>query len=244
MYCFIKYKIKIKILYPGVLNMFHILVVDDDKNTRRLLKTVLEDARYTVATACDGEQALAVMDNEHVDLVVIDVMMPNMDGYEFTKELRANNNNLPVLMVSAKQFPEDKKRGFLAGIDDYMTKPVDEEEMLLRIKALLRRAKIQNEHKIEIGDVVLDYDSLTVTRSGDSMELPQKEFQLIWKLLSFPGKIFTRIQLMDEIWGADCETGWETVTVHIGRLRKRFETWDEFEIQSVRGLGYKAVKKI
>jgi len=222
--------------------MFNILVVDDDKNTRRLMQAVLESAGYTVATASDGEKALAVMDSEHVDLVVLDIMMPNMDGYEFTTMLRSSNNDLPILMVSAKQLPEDRKRGFLVGTDDYMTKPVDTEEMLLRIKALLRRAKIASERRIEIGNVVLDYDSLTVSRGNERLQLPQKEFLLLYKLLSYPGKIFTRIQLMDEIWGADCETGWETVTVHIGRLRKRFEGWDEFEIVSVRGLGYKAVK--
>lgn len=147
-------------------------------------------------------------------------------------------------MVSAKQLPADRKQGFLVGTDDYMTKPVDEEEMLLRIKALLRRARIVNERRIVIGDVVLDYDSFTVTRGEERQELPQKEFQLLYKLLSYPGKIFTRIELMDEIWGVDSETGWETVTVHIGRLRKRFENYSEFTIESVRGLGYKAVKNI
>ena len=147
-------------------------------------------------------------------------------------------------MISAKQLPEDKHKGFLVGTDDYITKPIDEKEMLLRIKALLRRAKIATEHKIVIGDVVLDYDAFTVIKNGDVQELPQKEFLLLYKLLSYPGKIFTRIQLMDEIWGNDCDTGWETVTVHIGRLRKRFENYEEFEIQSVRGLGYKAVKKV
>lgn len=147
-------------------------------------------------------------------------------------------------MISAKQLPEDKKQGFLAGTDDYMTKPLDEEEMLLRIKALLRRAKIATEHKIIIGDVTLDYDSFTVSKNGDTQELPQKEFLLLYKLLSYPGKIFTRIQLMDEIWGTESDTGWETVTVHIARLRKRFSGWKEFEIQSVRGLGYRAVKNV
>ena len=147
-------------------------------------------------------------------------------------------------MVSAKHLPEDKHKGFIVGKDDYMTKPIDVEEMLLRIKALLRRAQIANERKIVIGDVVLDYDSLTVSKNGEVHELPQKEFMLLFKLLSYPGKIFTRIQLMDEIWGNESESGWETVTVHIGRLRKRFEGWKEFEIVSVRGLGYKAVKKI
>lgn len=224
--------------------MFHILVVDDNKHTRRLFKAVLENENYTVFTAENGKDALRVMDEEHVDLVLLDIMMPEMDGYEFTKLLREENNNLPILMVSAKQLPEDKKRGFLVGTDDYMTKPVDEDEMLLRIKALLRRAKIVNDRKIFIGEAVLDYDALTVSKRDTVVELPQKEFLLLYKLLSYPGKIFTRIQLMDEIWGANSGTGWETVTVHIARLRKKFEDWEEFEIESVRGLGYKAVKKV
>ena len=223
--------------------MFRILVVDDDKNTRMLFKAVLEADNYSVVTAENGEDALRVMDSTHIDLVVLDVMMPKMDGYAFTKTLRQSDNNLPILMVSAKQLPADKKQGFLVGADDYMTKPIDEEEMLLRIRALLRRARIASERKIVLGSVVLDYDSLTVSRGTETQELPQKEFLLLYKLLSYPGKIFTRIQLMDESWGADSETGWETVTVHIGRLRKRFEGWTEFEIVSVRGLGYKAVKK-
>ena len=222
--------------------MIHILVVDDDKNTRRLLKAVLESEMYTVHTAENGEDALAVMDREHIDLAVLDVMMPKMDGYEFTKLLRENQNNLPILMISARQLPRDKHKGFLVGTDDYMTKPIDEEEMLLRIKALLRRAQIVNERKIVIGDVVLDYDSFTVKKPGQMQELPQKEFMLLYKLLSYPGKIFTRIQLMYEIWGAQSETGWETVTVDIGRLLRRFEDWEELKTESVRGLGYKAVK--
>ena len=224
--------------------MFHILVVDDDKNTRMFFEAVLTAANYKVSLADNGEAALAVMDREHIDLVVLDVMMPKMNGYDFTKALRAADNNIPILMVSAKQLPSDKKLGFLSGTDDYMTKPVDDEEMLYRIKALLRRARIQSERKIQIGEVTLDYDSLTVSRGGDVQELPQKEFMLIYQLLSYPGKIFTRIQLMDEIWGADSDTGWETVTVHIARLRKRFENYPEFTIESVRGLGYKAVKHI
>jgi len=224
--------------------MFRILVVDDDKNTRMLLKAVLEAENYSVVTAENGVEALEAMDDNHIDLVVLDVMMPRLDGYEFTRILREGNNNLPILMISAKQLPADKKRGFLVGTDDYMTKPIDEEEMLLRIKALLRRARIVSERRIVLGDVILDYDALSVSRAGQTQELPQKEFLLLYKLLSYPGKIFTRIQLMDEIWGADSETGWETVTVHIGRLRRRFEGWPEFEIVSVRGLGYKAVKKV
>ena len=224
--------------------MFHILVVDDDKNTRMYFEAVLKNNNYTVTVAKNGEEALDVMDREHIDLVVLDVMMPKLDGYEFTKTLRECDNNLPILMVSAKQLPADKNKGFAVGTDDYMTKPVNQDEFLYRIKALLRRARIANERKIVIGDVVIDYDSLTVTRGDVVQELPQKEFLLLYKLLSYPGKIFTRIQLMDEIWGAESETGWETVTVHIGRLRRRFEGWSEFEIESVRGLGYKAVKKI
>ena len=219
-------------------------MVDDDKNTRMYFEAVLKNNGYTVTVAKNGEDALDAMDKEHIDLVVLDIMMPKMDGYEFTKTLRECDNNLPILMVSAKQLPADKNKGFALGTDDYMTKPVNQDEFLYRIKALLRRAKIANERKIVVGDVVIDYDSLTVKRGDEVHELPQKEFLLLYKLLSYPGKIFTRIQLMDEIWGAESETGWETVTVHVGRLRKRFEGWDEFEIESVRGLGYKAVKKI
>ena len=224
--------------------MFNILVVDDDRNTRILLKAVLESEKYNVFTANNGVDALKVLDSEHVDLVIVDIMMPKMDGYSLTETIRTSDSNLPILMISAKHLPADKKQGFLVGTDDYMTKPIDEDEMLLRIKALLRRAKIASERRLTVGEVVLDFDTLTVSRGSEVLELPQKEFLLLYKLLSYPGKIFTRIQLMDEIWGADSDTGWETVTVHIGRLRKKFEGWEEFSIESVRGLGYKAVKKI
>lgn len=224
--------------------MVNVLIVDDDKNIRKLMRAVLERSGYNVYTASDGKEALELTDNVKINLAVVDVMMPNMDGYEFTRTLRTLNDELPVLMVSAKQLSEDRKQGFLAGIDDYMVKPVDLEEFLLHVKALLRRAKINDEKKIVIGSVVVDSESFTVTKDGMVQELPQKEFQLLYKLLSYPNKIFTRIQIMDEIWGMDCDTGWETVTVHIARLRKRFEGWKEFEIQSVRGLGYKAVKNV
>lgn len=224
--------------------MVHILVVDDDKNTRRFMKAVLEEEQYIVFTASNGVEALDILDTTYIDLVVLDIMMPKMDGYEFTEILRSVQNELPILMVSAKQLPADRKKGFQVGIDDFMTKPVDAEEMVLRIKALLRRAKITSERKIMIGNVVLDADSLSVTREGETQVLPQKEFQLLFKLLSYPGKIFTRIQLMDEIWGTESDSGWETVTVHVGRLRRRFEGWSEFQIESVRGLGYKAVKLV
>lgn len=223
--------------------MINILVVDDDKNIRKLIKALLEAEGYSSFLASDGIEALNVMEKEHIDLVVLDIMMPRMDGYEFTQMLRKQNNNLPILMVSAKQEASDKHKGFIVGTDDYITKPIDEEEFILRIKALLRRAQIATERKIIIDDVVLDYDSFTVTRGNEKIELPQKEFLLLYKLLSYPGKIFTKIQLMDEIWGMESDTGWETLTVHIGRLRKHFENWDEFQIESIRGLGYKAVKK-
>lgn len=223
--------------------MFNVLIVDDDKNARFLLRELLESEHYTVSEADGGDTALALLDKEHVDLVIVDIMMPRVNGYEFTEELRSFDAELPVLMVSAKQLPEDRKRGFISGIDDFMSKPFDNEELLLHVKALLRRAKIESERKIVVGDAVLDYDSFTVSRPGEQIELPQKEFLLLYKLLSYPDKIFTRLQLMDEIWGFDCDTVPETVTVHIGRLRKRFENWNQFEIQSIRGLGYKAVRK-
>ena len=224
--------------------MFRILVADDDESTRLYLKAVLEAERYIVFTASNGVEALELIDREHIDIILLDIMMPHLDGYKFTEELRSVGNDTPILMISAKQLPADKRQGFLSGTDDYITKPIDETEMLLRIKALLRRAKIVSERKITIGELVLDYDSYSVIKGDNVVKLPQKEFQLLYKLLSYPGKTFTRIQLMDEIWGADSNTGWETVTVHIGRLRKKFEHYEEFEIESIIGLGYRAVKKL
>lgn len=223
--------------------MISILVVEDDKHTRKLMKTILKRQGYSVFVAEDGVQGMEVLDNHHIDLIILDVMMPNMDGFEFAKELREGECMIPILMVTAKQLQEDKIKGFVAGADDYMTKPIDTEEMLLRIKALLRRSQIFLSKKINIGKVTLDYDSLTVTRDGEKQTLPQKEFYLLYKLLSYPDKIFTRIQLMDEIWGMETESYDTTINVHINRLRKRFDSYPEFEIVSVRGLGYKAVKK-
>ncbi len=224
--------------------MFHILVVEDDTNARKLMKAVLERAEYSVLCASNADEALQLLDTNHIDLILLDIMMPGMDGYALTNELRGAGNTVPILMVTAKQLPADKRKGFLAGTDDYMTKPVDTEEMLLRIKALLRRSRIISERKLTIGTVELDYDALTVTRDDDRQTLPQKEFYLLYKLLSYPDKIFTRIQLMDEIWGMESESGDTTVNVHINRLRRRFECYPEFELVSVRGLGYKAVKKV
>lgn len=224
--------------------MFQILVVEDDTNTRKLMTAVLKENGFYPIPAGNGMEALNLLDNHHIDLVLLDIMMPGMDGYELTKRLRESNYSLPILMVTAKQLPEDKHRGFIVGTDDYMTKPVDEEEMVLRIKALLHRAQIVSERKIRIGDVVLDYDSMTVSRGEEVQELPCKEFCLIYKLLSYPGKIFTRMQLMNEVWGIESESDDSTINTHINRLRRRFETYPEFSIETIRGLGYKAVKHI
>ena len=223
--------------------MFHILVVEDNDNTRKLMQAVLSQNGYEPIPARDGEEALEILDRKHVDLIVLDIMMPRMDGYEFTETLRASGCDLPILMVTAKEKPADKHKGFLIGTDDYMVKPVDEEEMLLRIAALLRRSRIVNEHRLEIGNTVLDYDSLTVTCAQGVLELPKKEFMLLFKLLSYHNKIFTRRQLMDEIWDMDSESDERTVDVHINRLRDHFRGNDDFEIVTVRGLGYKAVKR-
>ena len=223
--------------------MFHILVVEDDENARKLMMTVLEQNGYSAIPAHDGVDALEVMDRTHVDLVLLDVMMPRMDGYEFARTLREAGSELPILMVTARELQADKRAGFLAGTDDYMVKPVDEEEMLLRIAALLRRSKIASEHRLIVGGTVLDYDAFTVTAGGRTEELPNKEFQLLFKLLSYAGRIFTRRQLMDELWGLDSEADPHTLEVHISRLRERFRDNPDFEIVTVRGLGYKAVKR-
>lgn len=223
--------------------MFCIMVVEDDYSTRKLMEAVLTQNGYEVILANDGIDALEKMDNHHVDLIVLDLMLPRMDGYEFTRILRESNNNIPIMMVTAKETPADKKKGFILGTDDYMVKPVDEEEMVLRIAALLRRSQIVNEHKLTVGETVLDYDSFTVTRGDNVQELPNKEFLLLFKLLSYQNKIFTRRSLMDEIWDMNSETDERTVDVHINRLRDRFKDNTDFEIVTVRGLGYKAVAK-
>lgn len=222
--------------------MFNIMVVEDNANSRKLMEAVLIDNGYSPILAKDGLDALQVLDKQHIDLIVLDIMMPNMDGYEFTKVLRETNYNLPILMVTAKETPSDKKKGFITGTDDYMVKPVDEEEMILRIAALLRRSQIASEHKLILGKTELYYDELTVKQKGQIEELPQKEFMLLFKLLSYQNKIFTRRQLMDEIWGLESDTDERTVDVHINRLRERFKSNEDFEIITVRGLGYKAVK--
>lgn len=220
--------------------MFNILVVDDNDSIRKLISTYLIRDGYNVFAAADGIEALEVLDKEPVDLMIADIMMPKMDGYTLVKELRSAKYNVPVLMITAKETFEDKKKGFLVGTDDYMVKPVDFNEMLLRVSALLRRAKISNEHKIVIGDVTLDFEALTVTTKTEIHLLPKKEFYLLFKLLSYPKKIFTRQDLMDEIWGFDNDTDERTIDVHIKRLREKFDDLEEFKIITVRGLGYKA----
>ncbi len=224
--------------------MFNILVAEDDKNLRKLMSAVLKQNGYNVLNAEDGAEALDIMNKTHVDLVISDIMMPNMDGYTFTSELRQSDNSLPVLMVTAKETLEDKRRGFSAGTDDYMVKPIDMDEMLLRVAALLRRSRLINERRLLIGDIELDYDTLTVSRKDNSVLLPKKEFYLLFKLLSYPKHIFTRQQLMDEIWGIDAEADERTVDVHIKRLREKFADFPEFEIVTIRGLGYKAERHL
>ncbi len=205
------------------------------------MSAVLTRYGYEPTLAADGVEALDIMDRKHIDLIVLDVMMPRMDGYEFTNTLRTSGCNIPILMVTARETQNDKKRGFIAGADDYMVKPVDEEEMVLRIAALLRRAHIAGERKLTVGSTVLLYDSMSVKTADGVLELPQKEFMLLFKLLSYPNQIYTRRQLMDEIWDLDSDSDERTVDVHVSRVRERFRGCPDFEIVTVRGLGYKAV---
>ena len=222
--------------------MINILVVEDDPHIRKLMEDVLLDERFAPVLAKDAQEALDILERLHIDLMITDIMMPGMDGYTLTEQLREAKYDFPILMVTAKETIKDKRKGFIVGTDDYMVKPVDEEELVLRVKALLRRAKIVSEHKITIGQVVLNYDTMTVSRASERVTLPNKEFMLLYKLLSYPDIIFTRMQLMDEIWGLDTESDDHTVSVHIGRLRERFYNWPEFTVETVRGLGYRAVR--
>jgi two-component system, OmpR family, response regulator len=229
---------------PGGQKMFNILVVDDSASIRKLIGAYLEQEGYSVLCACDGNEALALLESNKVDLMIADIMMPGMDGFTLTKDLRGANYTFPILMVTAKDSFEDKRAGFNAGTDDYMVKPIDMNEMLLRVNALLRRSKISADRRIEIGDLLLDYDTLEVRTPDKTWVLPKKEFYLLFKLLSYPKKIFTRQELMEEIWGLDNETDERTVDVHIKRLREKFDGLPEIEIVTVRGLGYRAEKNI
>lgn len=221
--------------------MINILVVEDNPNARKLYEFILKKEHYTPLLAEDGIKGLEILEQQHVDLILLDVMMPNMDGFTFAKELRDADINIPILMISAKDTPEDKRTGFLSGTDDYMVKPVDEQEMLLRIKALLRRARISADKALQIGNTRLLYDSFSVTVDKSESVLPRKEFLVLYKLLSYPNKTFTRAQLMDEIWSMDTDSEERTVDVHINRLREKFGDNPDFRIITVRGLGYKAV---
>mgnify|MGYP000881930124 CR=1 FL=1 len=224
--------------------MYNILVVDDDKEIVESIEIYLRNEGYKVFKAYDGLEALDILMREDIHLILMDIMMPNMDGYEFTETLRDGHCETPIIIVTAKEQLEDKKKGFSIGADDYMVKPIDFEELILRIGAILRRSKIVNDHKITIGNTVLDYNSLSVTSNGECNTLPKKEFYLLFKLVSSPDTIFTRRQLLDEIWGMESETTDTTVNVHINRLRNKFSNYPEFELICVRGLGYKAVKKV
>lgn len=221
--------------------MLKILVVEDDDSLLNLYRIVLEKQGYEVLPAHHGEEAWDIMEREHVDLIITDILMPVMDGYQFLRSVRDINPEMPVLMITAKDDFASKSMGFTLGTDDYMIKPVDTEEMILRVRALLRRANIISTKKLTIHSTLLDYDAITVSREAETVMLTPKEFHLLYKLLSCPNKIFTRKQLMDEIWGPESQSDAQTIDVHINRLRRHFEHNPDFEIITVRGLGYKAV---
>lgn len=223
--------------------MFKILIAEDDAKLRQLFGRVLIKNGYSVKGVSNGKEALDALDQEYYDLIVSDVMMPVMDGYELVRAIRDSGNNLPILMVTAKAEFDDMRLGFLSGTDDYMIKPINVNEMVIRINALLRRAQMINERRQVIGNTVLECDSLTVITENESIVLPQKEFMLLYKMVSFPGKIFTRQQMMDDIWGYESYSDTHTVDVHIGRLREKFRSNPDFEIVTIRGIGFKVVKK-
>ena len=223
--------------------MFKILIAEDDNKIRQLFSRVLIKNGYTVKGASNGKEALDMIDHEYFDMMICDVMMPVMDGYELVRTLRDSGLTLPVLMVTAKTEFDDMRMGFLSGTDDYMVKPVNINELIIRVGALLRRAQMMNERRIVFGSTLLECDSLTVSTEKESFILPQKEFMLLYKMVSFPGKIFTRQQMMDEIWGYDTNSDTHTVDVHIGRLREKFRDNPDFEIITIRGIGFKVVKK-
>ena len=223
--------------------MYRILVAEDDSDLCRMFCRVLEHNGFAALGVADGLAALEALEKERVDLIVSDIMMPRMDGYQLVKTLRETGSKLPVLMITAKDRFEDLRLGFLSGTDDYMVKPINVNEMVLRVNALLRRAQMLSERRLTVGRTTLEYDTFTLCREEESIPLPQKEFQLLFKLASSPGQIFTRQQLMDAIWGVDSETETHTVDVHINRLRDHLRDNPDLEIVTVRGLGYKAVKR-
>jgi two-component system, OmpR family, response regulator len=222
--------------------MFNILVVEDDQSLRELFCTVLSKNDFTYFEARDGKEAWDILEKQYIDLMISDIMMPNINGYELVKSMRENGYNMPVLMITAKDTFEDMQTGFHSGTDDYMVKPVNVNEMILRVKALLKRAQIVHEKKIRFENLELCFDDQTVYLNEESMVVPQKEFHLLYKLLSNPNKVYTKQQLMDEIWGMDTESNPHTLDVHISRIRERFKENAPFEIKTIRGLGFKAVK--
>lgn len=222
--------------------MLKILIAEDDHELRRLFAHVLIKNGYTVKEVTNGKEALDAIDTDYYDLIISDVMMPIVDGYQLVRQLRDAGNNTPVLMITAKDAFDDMRLGILSGADDYMIKPVNVNEMVLRVQALLRRAQMINERKQTIGNTVLECDTFTVTTNSEVISLPQKEFMLLYKMTSYPGRIFTRQQLMDDVWGYDTESDTHTVDVHIGRLRDRFRDNPDFKIVTMRGVGYKVVK--
>ena len=222
--------------------MFKILIAEDDKELRQLFSHILTKNGYLIKGVSNGKEALDALDKEYYDLIISDIMMPVMDGYELVRLLRNTGNNTPVMMITAKDAFDDMREGFMSGTDDYMIKPININEMVLRVGALLRRAQMINDRKLIVGKTILELDSLSVYTENENFILPQKEFMLLYKMASFPGKIFTRHQLMDEIWGYDNESDTHTVDVHIARLRDRFKNNSDFKIVTMRGVGYKVVK--
>ncbi len=223
--------------------MNKILIAEDDRELRQLFQSVFIKKGYLVKTVSNGKEALDELDKNYYDLIISDIMMPEMDGYELVSSLRESGSTIPVMMITAKTSFSDMRLGFLSGSDDYMTKPVNVNEMVIRAEALLRRAKMTSERRQIIGNTVLEYDSFIVISNGEKVELPLKEFQVLYKMVTYPGKIFTRQQLMMDIWGFDSDSDMHTVDVHIERLRKKFKDNPDFEIVTMRGLGYKVVKK-
>jgi len=222
--------------------MLKILIAEDDQELRQLFSHVLTKNGYTVKGVSNGQEALDAMETDFFDLIISDIMMPVMDGYDLVRSIRDSGDKTPIMMITAKDAFDDMRQGFLAGTDDYMVKPINVNEMVLRVNALLRRAQMINDRRLTIGKTEMVLDSLTVSAGGESVVLPQKEFMLLYKLASYPGRIFTRNQLMDEIWGYDSGSDTHTVDVHIGRLRDRFRDNQDFKIVTMRGVGYKVVK--
>lgn len=223
--------------------MLKILIAEDDRELRRLFAHVLIKNGYAVKEVSDGHEALDALDTEYFDLLISDIMMPRVDGYALVRLLREAGNTTPVMMITAKDAFDDMRLGFLSGTDDYMVKPVNVNEMVLRVGALLRRAQMIHDRRQTIGSTVMECDTFTVTvGNGQGFTLPQKEFMLLYKMASYPGRIFTRQQLMDDVWGYDSDSDTHTVDVHIGRLRDRFRDNPDFKIVTMRGVGYKVVK--